>query len=285
MYKLPHKRKNLTKQEQLELIKRVQAGDSSAVHDLVVSEQGWLIGLVLRCKFGATIPEDAIGEAFAELLKATNSFNLTRKVWLKTFSSRIIRFRIVKYCRNDLLFRRMLQEDLDYIIDPKMSSVLDRLIRIEDIMKAAEYLADVDDIHWHLLETEAYHGRLRRELKKYGMTKPEFDAWKEQKRQEIEMRNKLPLYVCRDKNGRIATVICKGWREIPLFLKIVDNEADELWGIGKPRPKIMASDIYEDYFICLGPDKYRTARRGEPGCFACTACDIHWERELISSMR
>ena len=285
MYKLPHKRKNLTKQEQLELIKRVQAGDSSAVRDLVVSEQGWLVNLALRCRFDATIPEDAIGEAFTELLKACVSFNTDYNVSLIAYAWRKIQAHLLKYSKGDSLFRLMLRQDMEYISDPAMSSVLDRLIRIEDIMKAAEYLADVDDIHWHLLETEAYHGRLRRELKKYGMTKPEFDAWKEQKRQEIEMRNKLPLYVCRDKNGRIATVICKGWREIPLFLKIVDNEADELWGIGKPRPKIMASDIYEDYFICLGPDKYRTARRGEPGCFACTACDIHWERELISSMR
>jgi hypothetical protein len=283
MYKLPHKRKNLTKQEQLELIKRVQAGDSSALHDLVVSEQWWLIGLALRCKFGATIPEDAIGEAFAELLKAATSLNLSRNIWLKTYSSRIIRFRVVKYCKNDLLFRQMLQDDLEHISDPTMSSVLDHLIHIENIMEAVEYLADVDDIHWHLLETEAYHGKLRRELGKYGMTKAEFTTWKEQKRQEIEMRNKLPLYVCKDKNGRIATVLCKGWRSVPLFLKIVDNEADELWGVGKPRPKIMPSDIYEDYFICMGPDKYRTAARGEPGRFAGTACDIHWERMLISN--
>lgn len=283
MYKLPHKRKNLTKQEQLELIKRVQAGDSSALHDLVVSEQWWLIGLALRCKFGATIPEDAIGEAFAELLKAATSLNLSRNIWLKTYSSRIIRFRVVKYCKNDLLFRQMLQDDLEHISDPTMSSVLDHLIHIENIMEAVEYLADVDDIHWHLLETEAYHGKLRRELGKYGMTKTEFTTWKEQKRQEIEMRNKLPLYVCKDKNGRIATVLCKGWRSVPLFLKIVDNEADELWGVGKPRPKIMPSDIYEDYFICMGPDKYRTAARGEPGRFAGTACDIHWERMLISN--
>lgn len=283
MYKLPHKRKNLTKQEQLELIKRVQAGDSSALHDLVVSEQWWLIGLALRCKFGATIPEDAIGEAFAELLKAVTSLNLSRNIWLKTYSSRIIRFRVVKYCKNDLLFRQMLQDDLEHISDPTMSSVLDHLIHIENIMEAVEYLADVDDIHWHLLETEAYHGKLRRELGKYGMTKAEFTTWKEQKRQEIEMRNKLPLYVCKDKNGRIATVLCKGWRSVPLFLKIVDNEADELWGVGKPRPKIMPSDIYEDYFICMGPDKYRTAARGEPGRFAGTACDIHWERMLISN--
>jgi hypothetical protein len=283
MYKLPHKRKNLTKQEQLELIKRVQAGDSSALHDLVVSEQWWLIGLALRCKFGATIPEDAIGEAFAELLKAATSLNLSRNIWLKTYSSRIIRFRVVKYCKNDLLFRQMLQDDLEHISDPTMSSVLDHLIHIENIMEAVEYLADVDDIHWHLLETEAYHGKLRRELGKYGMTKAEFTTWKEQKRQEIEMRNKLPLYVCKDKNGRIATVLCKGWRSVPLFLKIVDNEADELWGVGKPRPKIMPSDIYEDYFICMGPDKYRTAARGEPGRFAGTACDIHLERMLISN--
>jgi hypothetical protein len=172
---------------------------------------------------------------------------------------------------------------MDDFQDPTMSSVLDHLIHIENIMEAVEYLADVDDIHWHLLETEAYHGKLRRELGKYGMTKAEFTTWKEQKRQEIEMRNKLPLYVCKDKNGRIATVLCKGWRSIPLFLKIVDNEADELWGVGKPRPKIMPSDIYEDYFICMGPDKYRTATRGEPGRFAGTACDIHWERTLISN--
>lgn len=283
MYKLPHKRKNLTKQEQLELIKRVQAGDSSALHDLVVSEQGWLINLALRCKFDATIIEDAIGEAFVVLLKACKLFKLNYKTQLQTYAARVIKFRIVEYGKNDSLFRQMLRTNMGDFQDPTMSSVLDHLIHIENIMEAVEYLADVDDIHWHLLETEAYHGKLRRELGKYGMTKAEFTTWKEQKRQEIEMRNKLPVYACKDKNGRISTVLCKGWRSVPLFLKIVDNEADELWGVGKPRPKILPSDIYEDYFICMGQDKYRTAARGEPGCFAGTACDIHWERELISN--
>jgi len=276
MYRFPKKGlKKLPKETERKLLRAAKAGDLKSRDQLILAHTKWALSMVKQFRKRATRSEDAIASTYLELFKLVEEFDFSHRNKLSTFAWWRIRKCLTKMGKVDLKYQHMLGIiGMNYIRDPTVKNILDVVIRKEECEEAYHYVKVIDDVHRDLLIAEAYNEGLLEALEVANMSLAEYRAWKKEKKEEIwKERNWVPLYVCRNRRGEIVTVICKGWHDTKTFLQILKNQASEVWVKSVP-PTIWPDDVYTDYFVCIGEDKYRNATRNEYGAFAGTAGDI-----------
>ena len=128
-------RRPLTKDEEIDLFKRIKKGDRAAVDEVCKANMGMVIKTATRCKIPGIELEDLIQEGTLGLLKAINEFDLRRGVRFTTFAFNWIRAFMIQYIQNSGLIRIPRQTQWIKSVIDKLAQKLERKPTAKEVIK------------------------------------------------------------------------------------------------------------------------------------------------------